>query len=501
MQMSSIRSRSGQSMPLVVVCALILIICAVAAINIGMVLSGSQQVRNAVDAGALNIAAHAVDVKLQPPLTLSDVADSTGQIGMTNINRAIGKTFLINLNAESMQKSGQAGQSQGNAQSAVSDLETLSQQLAHGIKDQTFLSAHFNSMLPNQGQSKFTEARVAGSKAPQFATSYVHSGQTSNIIATANQLPAKISFNGQGALPGYKPLPANGQSMYFVPFKTGEKPHLISTDEFQANRQSPAGWQAPLPNAVQATGSTGSDSPVISVASAVMNPQQTYALSIPHGFVTITLPTTNVVWQVNGKQAAASTYQLSAATQWKVQNQKVGCNSTLNGYASLGNEYKGGNLWAAINGVPSPAHMQAVKDLAQRMAEVDQGFTTANLIQLLKQQPLVPNTFTYVVYPVFKSKDNSDPQIRVSPIDQVAAGWFNSGATADGTEQSLGKESLQDTPNSSWGQVTGKWQLTDHHVDVSGQVMWTPGTGYNQCLGALRLDRHAQVTFTGKCPK
>jgi hypothetical protein len=502
MQFRKLGSQKGQSMPLVVVCALVLVICGVAAMQIGVVLNGSQQVRNAVDAGALNTVTRAPDIKVAPTATLGDVADTSGQLGVTNINRAIGKTLLINLNAESMKNSGQAGQSQGNAQLANAELDSVSQKLEQSLKDEGSLTSSFNKVAspPTQAQSP-TDNNDTKKKVPQFAAGFVHAGQPSNVSSSPNQFPPNTSFNANGGLPGYTPLKANGQNMFFVPFKPGERPHLISTDEFNASSKAPSGWQSPILNSLQATGSPGSSNGIASVASAVINPQQAYSLSIPHAFVQITLPTTNVSWLVNGKQSATSTYQFTAETQFKVQSQKVGCKSTLNGYASVGNEYKGNTVLSAINGVPgTPAHMQAMKNIVQRVSEIDKSFNMTKLTTLLQQQALVPNTFNYILYPVYNTQDNSDPVIHISPSSQVAAGWFNPGATADGTEKSLGNESLQDSPNSNWGQVTGKWQLNTHHVNVFGQVLWTPGTGYNQCLGTLRLNRNAQVTFNGQCP-
>lgn len=502
------RSQRGQAMPLVVACLLVLTMGAFAAMQFGVLTGGSLQVRNAVDAGALAIAARATDVPVPPSAAYSDVANSSGQITLTNINRVIGKAFLINLNAQSMQNSGQSGQSQGNAAQALNGANNISQNLVAALTDGEFLNTTFNQMGTSGGASGGGSGAQSGNQkgskkgTPHFGTGFVHGGQTSNLSANNSQFPPGTNLNVNGMLPGYTQLMANGQPFYFVPFKQGEKSHLISTDEFNSGASPPANWQAPVPNAFQAQGNIGPNVGLNSVASAVTNPQVNYQLSIPHAFVDIQFPQTNVTWQVNGKQAGANTtYGTTQTTQNGIQNYKLGCKSKLNGYASLGNEYKGGTVLAAINGVPgTQAHQQALIDLTQRLAEIMPGFTLNQLTTLLSNQQLQPNTTDYILYPVYTTADNTNPQIVISPKSSVKAGWFNPGATPDGTAKSLGSETLQDSPNSSWGQVIGAWQLQTHHVTVNGQVMWTPGTGYDQNLGVIQFNRTAQVTFTGQCP-
>jgi len=494
-------------MPVVIGCLLMLVVGAFVAMQFGILSGSSQQVRNAVDAGALNIAVRATDVPVAPPGEFGDVANSSGGITLANVNRVYGKAMLINLNAESMIKSGQAGQAQGSAQQAVAEADQVSQQLKKAITDQDFLTRSFSqvdfggSSNPAGSNGSGSARHLKNKSAPSFTIGYVHGGQTSNISADPSQTPPGLSLHLGGPLVGYTVVKANGHSFYFLPFKHGEKPHLISTDEFNGHKSPPSDWSSPVPNALQASGQLGPDLAMQSTASAVVNPQLNYRLAIPHAFVEIKVQKTPVTWLVNGKKVAESMYQFQPDTQYKVANYKVGCKSQLNGYANVGNEYKGGTLLAAFNGVPgTQAHKLALQNLAQRISEIQAGYTVKQVSQLLAQQQLVPDVYTYVIYPVYKNADNSDPQVKIAPIGNVQAGWFNSGATADGTAKSLGSESLEDSPNSNWGQVVGAWQLQAHHVNVNGQVMWTPGTGYNQCLGLLELSRSARVTFDGKCP-
>jgi hypothetical protein len=490
-------------MPLVVACLLVLTVGAFAAMQFGVLTGGSQAVRNYVDAGALNVAARATDVQVEPTNSYSDVSTTSGKISLTNINRVLGKALLINANAADMKSNGQQGNlSQTNAQAAMAEANNISQQLVAALTDGQFLKTAF-SQVGWEGGGGSPQPGGGKKSASHFGSSFVHAGQTSNVTAQQGQFPLNSGVRLNGPIPGYQAVNVNDQQFFLVPFKQGEKPHLISLDEFNAGVNPPHNWTAPVPNAFSAQGQLGSEPGVQSTSGAVSNPQQQYTLAIPHAFVEIQLQPTSTQWQVNGKQAGDNTtYKFTPVTQYGVQNKKVGCKSQLNGYASLGNEYASGTLLGAINGVPGkPAHQQAFQLITQRLNEIQPGFQQPQLEQLLKSQALVPNTTAYVLYPVYEHKDNTDPQIKIAAISQVNEGWFNPSATPDGAPKSLGIEMLQDAPNSSWGQVIGKWQLQSHQVTVNGQVMWTPGTGYNQCLGMLSLNRTANVNFKGECPR
>ena len=103
-----LRTTTGASVFLVILCAILSILCIYAAFHYFIIMGGSGEVRNAVDAAALNVSKHAIDIKVPSGDFFEDCANSQGQVGITNINRVWGKAFLINANVQAMKTAGQA---------------------------------------------------------------------------------------------------------------------------------------------------------------------------------------------------------------------------------------------------------------------------------------------------------------------------------------------------------------------------------------------------------
>ncbi|MBZ0184778.1 MAG: hypothetical protein K8F91_00900, partial [Candidatus Obscuribacterales bacterium] len=96
------RSKKGASIALVVVCVFLCVLLICFCFNFGMIMGGSQQVRNAVDAAVLNVAKRVVESKVVVNSAFEDCADTSGQVGISNIARVWGKAMLINANAQEM---------------------------------------------------------------------------------------------------------------------------------------------------------------------------------------------------------------------------------------------------------------------------------------------------------------------------------------------------------------------------------------------------------------
>jgi Flp pilus assembly protein TadG len=507
------RKRRGATTALVAVCAIILVAIVVGAIQLSMLLNSSQSIRNSVEAGALNIATHAPDLKTRPEAgneqQFSDCVDSSGQVGMTNINRVWGKALLENLNAKEMLNNGQAGNSQGNAMNAYAGATALNDRLNGLLTNTGTLNGLFSALAPQSSNTSSTgnsnpnglnNGSGSGSAPPEFKTAFVHRGEESNLSFDQSQIPpgAQVDLaaveKGGSFLPGYHAIEVNGKQFVFVSFRNGEMPHLLSQEEFLANSSPLNG--ASIPNAFFASGNI-KDSPTRASADAVANPQKKYKMAIPHGYVTIHLDKNKANWLVNSNKVAQSTYEYKAETQWEVKSYKVGCKSSLNGYASLGNEYTG-TLFNAITALPGN-HQPVFQKIAQRVSEIDSSFSAKGLESLLRKQQVIPGTYDYVIYPVYKTADATDPSLKIAPLDQVHESWFKQ-EVADGTEKTIATDHAKDDPNKSWGQVIGVWRLTKHEVDVNGKLNWTPGTGVKQCLGTLTVARTATINFEGNCP-
>ncbi len=502
------RPQLGAVSGMVAVCAFILVLVIVAVVQMSMKMSSSQMVRNSVDAGVLNIATHVPDLKSGTGgANFSDCNDKTGGIGLTNINRVWGKVLLINANAQEMAATGQAGLSSGSASTAMSGAEDLTTGLQSKLTDKDSMDKLF-AVQDDKKRIVATKKGSGGgdSDESQFNTAYLHRGDESNISIDPSQFPGSTGDNlkpvnkGSGQwLSGYQNLTVNGKQFMFVPFRLGEMPHLVSPEEFQSNQQKPEGAIASLPpNSYHGTGTlagTGGQA----AASAIANPQHTYRLAIPYAYVVIRLEKNKASWKLNGQEIATSTYEFAPEQQWEIKNKSVGCQSTLNGYASLGNEYKQTDLLSVLTALPGK-HEPAFKKILQRLKEIDPGMTSKSMKALLSGQQVVANEYEYVIYPTYKTADKIDPSLKISPQSQVSESWYKA-AKPDGTEKTIVTEpQTQDKPNTDWAQIIGTWMMTSHIVKEDGDLMWTPGTGLNQCLGTLRLQRKVDITFAGHCP-
>jgi hypothetical protein len=101
-----IRGNKGASLGLIAMGALLVIIAIFAAFQLALYMGGSRELRNSVDAAALNVSKRMIEVKVKPDPMYNDIADSTGNVGLMNINRLWAKAYLINANQEAMQKEG-----------------------------------------------------------------------------------------------------------------------------------------------------------------------------------------------------------------------------------------------------------------------------------------------------------------------------------------------------------------------------------------------------------
>lgn len=327
----------------------------------------------------------------------------------------------------------------------------------------------------------------------------------------------------------------------------GEIPHLISPAYFQQNidtADSIAHITDPIPNAFSAYGTA--DNSMGSQAFAIANPLREYKLSIPHAFVSIHLR--NVAhWYVNGKQINITTYGSVPETQFGARHIPLSptTDDYLDGYASLGNEFAGGNLMSALQSM-GDGSTEALDKLAARLQEIKPDFTLGDLQQLLQKQILVPDVEHYVIYPDYSSKDNTDPVIKIAPVHRpkpnankqtgasptINAGGGSSSApsgvgSTNTTTQTNGTNVLprwlhvhavfdplanegspttlvkpdedQDSPNYNWESVYGQhYTAGKHWVKSRGEINWRPGTGVHQTLGKLTLVHQTHLYFTAQ---
>lgn len=479
----------------------------VGAFQIFVLFGGSQELRNSVDAAVLNVSKRAVEIKVKIPsdTVYSDCADSTGHVGLSNINRVWGKAYLINANAEAMQKEGQdTTQSNSSATLAYQDAQNINDYLYGMLTLKNYADPHFNQIATNKpARILGNSGTIATSENSPWATSMVYRGGESNISFEPQQLPTgaqvqSIKKGKKSFIRGYAPFSAREKTFCFTTFHSNEMPHLISDRLFKQGRAPIPGVATPIPNAFHDTGETQGINMSAS-ASAVANPQRQFSLAIPHSYVSIQI-VNMAKWNVQSKLVSTSTYGYAPETQWGVKNYKLAAPASgiLNGYASLGNEYKGAtNIWQAFNALPGD-HTTPLAKLLQRVQEFKPGFSLTQLKQLMEQQPLAKNTTKFYLYPVYQTPDSSDPEVRLTPSTGKLPSWLAQ-AVADGLGKVIATEPQQiDEPNYCWDQISGGNSPTGKHwTEVSGQIIWQPGTGYSRCLGELVIARMTECHFTG----
>lgn len=543
---NSVRSESGTTFAIVAAFAFLIILAITAGFRLSVYLCSSQEMKNSIDAGALNVAKRVFEIKTSMigsnnrSTGYGDVADSQQSISLANINRVWGKAFLVNANAQvmSQQGYGAAGSSPGEAlQNAIN----LNDELYTRLTDRGLLSAYFDKLISGKPAKLLGQkGTVTSADTSQWDSAALYRGEESNIQVTDMQtIPSGVApnlhtKNNQSFIQGYNPSQANNSYFGFVTFHANEASHLVSNSTFDqwsrvAVNNNPA---KTLPNAFKETGQIREQLTLGAAASAVANPMRTYELTIPHSFVAISLTSIATIRLDDGNGHVTSypqkpyffdtgTIQPFKSVDLEAKRYRYPDSLTrwlavvgyLSGYVSLGNELQPNNLWQAINALPGD-HSAAISVILQRVKEFKPGYSQGELQRLLQSQTLVNNgatTVTYYIYPKYSTTDNTDPQVAVGTVGQLP-GWLNTGATPEGQSKQIVKETTQkDQPNTAWSTIQeGRYQIPDtprpqwpnystdvHRTALSGTLSWQPGTGWHQCLGLLSINRQTDVIFTG----
>jgi len=155
--------------------------------------------------------------------------------------------------------------------------------------------------VKNSARMLGSSASVEADQGNGWRTSFVNKGEESNVMFSYDQLPSNFNPSKLGAIPvdggsayfpGYTEIHVLDHKFSFVPFKAGERPHLISGNAFNidaADNEDAAKPPISVPNAFSSAGATekGDTFNQAAVAFAVANPQKTFELRKPHAFVRI----------------------------------------------------------------------------------------------------------------------------------------------------------------------------------------------------------------------
>jgi hypothetical protein len=510
----TMRTKRGASLALVAACAAGLMLLIFGCFQIAMLFSGGQDVRNTIDAGALNVSKRVFELKNSPPPDFADCADTTGAVGLANINRVWGKAALETANEVSMETENlSTNVSKQNVTTAFQDAQTLNDNLYGTLLDGRNLAGFFDDLASNRPVSNTlgNQSTMFSTQNDTWETARVDRGAESNISFVPTQFPADANVSPTSTtiadsvlLNGYAPFTVGSKVFYFVPFRAKETPHLIAESYFTQNRTDKVAIgdvSNALPNAFASHGTTNDSVNMAAAAYAVANPQRTYALAIPHAFVTVRI--VNLAeWFVNGKKINETTYGTAPETQWGAKQIALKCGGKLNGYAALGNEFKGQlSLLQAIKYLQGDA-TPALQKLVQRVQEFQPNFNEAQLETILSSQMVLPEKPIYIIYPQYTNQDASWPglNVKIAPQGSQQSAWLVAGNRPDGSSTSAVQQTgNKDFPNIDWEQVTGgSCRAGDHWTEMLGQLNWQPGTGFAQSLGELTVNHVTQCYFTAE---
>ncbi|MDP3510297.1 MAG: hypothetical protein Q8T09_20170 [Candidatus Melainabacteria bacterium] len=503
------RSETAASLILVIACGFGLMALIYGLFSLAMFLGGSRQVRNAADAGALNVSRKMMDIRVPTDPKYADVADTNGKVGMSNVNRLWGKAYLINANLEEMQKSGQAGpKATGNGDAAYQIAQTVNDNLYSELASSKTQDLFFNQMAGRRTANMINPGMgIDKNRQNTCPIAMVDRGDESNLVMTPGQIPAgitvgKVDKGSKSYMQGYVPMTANNKKFTFTSFHEGEQPHLISDSVFDPNRADIApieGSATVIPNAFRqsALASNGSlDS--TATASAVANPIRSYSMTIPQSYVTIhVLNMSN--WFVDGKKIRSIGYETKAdqTIHGLVDHQTP--TRVINCFGKLGGEYASGHNIMAIIKALKADYEPAMKKLLQRIQGMDPSFTMAKLTKMLENQNYDKNVSRYYIFAKDDSADHTDPQIQIQADTGSLPTWIdvkNWQEDFDGTPKDLVTEpTTTDQYANAWQSPPGTPQPTAKN---SGVMIWQPGSGYTKAVGNLFISRTTNLNFSSK---
>lgn len=513
MKLPGFRNARGAMLGFIVSGTFFFVVLAIAIVQISMLVSGSREVANAVDSGTLNAGKKAVQLTTGTQgfdeSQFSDLKDDDGEFGLTNINRVWGKALLARMNAKAMKDAGQStGTSDSHADSLFSAAESISDRVADKLKDAKNLHPFFTELAAkNSIRMLGNTATVQVDAGNGWDTSLMDRGEETNIIVTDGQLPDGFNINDSKMfkqaednkvhIKGYTDIQVMNKSICFVPFKVKQQPHLISEKTFKentlANKPFPA-WKNPVPNAISCQGETKSQRLDQQHARSFVltNPQKNFDLAMPHTFMKVKFEDNTAHWYINGIPAPNSSYDFHT----DVQKREYPCGTgTLTVTATLGNEYMPPTVGKGIFALPGGDYDPVTHALLQRCREIKHDFTESDLDQMLMMCPII-GTQEFVIFP--------DPNgtLRCTPksLAQGLAPWIDTSKEADGKEEEIVSDETWFIPNFVIAIPKGlgakplpSWCVT------YGSLKWKPGTGYDGCLGELRIERETDIFANGVC--
>lgn len=497
------RNANGNILSLVAVTAFVMVLIGLAVFQVILAVGASREVRGSVNAGTLNVAKKAVEVTVTPDGAVEsqfdDITDDQGRIGLRNVNRMWGKAMLVALNAQAMTGG------QGHAEAIYSAAKSMNDRLAKKLNDEDNLHGYFNEISrANSSRMVSADSAVKEQAGRGWQTSFVDRGLETNVEFDAQQLPqggdavSAVAIGNSRYIAGYEPITVGGKPFVFVPFQFRQQPHLISADTFSANRREITNFSTPVPNAFSTNGAANnSNAAIAAMAYAVANPERSYKLAIPHGFIRIKLGQHKASITAN---ADSSEVDYTPGLPQTIVKSTAAGSGTLTTVNVIGLDYVPPTLYQAIYGLPGN-HGRVTSILLQRIREISPGFGASELDRVLASAAIVPGITEYYIYPIYK-QGNENPTMVAGTFAQAIASapWLNSQARAEGAEENVANEVSVGGPDVLIPILAGAGipVYGPQLVYQTGNQIWKAGTGFDGCLGELRIERNATIISTGQ---
>ncbi len=511
--MRTSKNQIGSSAALVVVLAFVLIIIGLGFFTLSMFFGGSRQVKNANDAGTLNIARKVADEKSVPLLTpdelrFSDVAGTHAT--MKNINRIWAKAFLIGLNAHEM------GEGKDNDTKAYNTAKELTTRLTMHLRRPSNLK-DFHSQFANANPlsmlgigSKLDTSDLSG-----WSQSFMDRGAESNVEISKGQLPLNLGNDvkiptlqadkkdlQRSFLIGYQPYKIGEREYLQVPYRFEQRPNLVSGTEFDKNRIFTPIWFPP--NAFSAVAKAKDSAGLVQTAEswAQVNPGKTFKAAIPSGFIRIIVevPTYEI------SLCDLISWEKKQAPGFKPFSRKIVLPNGLPcGWIKLtqyfGNEYISPFLYNVMFFAPPYEKGKAYYTLLQRARQINPNYDastfSSKVLQLRPVSQSAERKEFFVCNVVGQGEDGTPfgPKTKL-----VAAPYIPNAfdAQPEGTMKLIDEKS-------NWYVNFGyfdyfcalgptlKLSYVPTVTESKTSYYWQPGTGYNRCLGTLKVVRFTKA--------
>jgi hypothetical protein len=543
--MTRARNNRGSITALSAALAMVLVVLGVGFFFFVMYMDAQKETKNAVDAGTLNAGRKALDeisVVINPLSCFFDVTndktDNTfagcdGKINLRRVNRMWAEAMLFKINAIA------AGSGAGNANTALNQATNISNQLADKLKNESNRHPFFTE-LAQQNSVRMIGNGAAVTVIPGngWQTSKMLPEQESNIVVGGDEgnnflAPPGFTWNGDLLtkttrkpvppnsnnlvfLKGYKALGLDGANYWQVPFLYDEKPHMVSKTDFDKATNNAAGWANPVPNAFSAEGLASAPGKPAEKATSWMltNPRQPFKMSIPHSFVHIKIeqPKASIFFFPLGFPVRLKDVNYGFFPQPESASMPFGgpgCSNVTANLIPLAADTAGRSVDELIFDYPVGNKANLELNLVARCNEmigqigntIDKQEMHGALNNDLNRGLLVAGLRDFYVY----SPDGKEIHCNAAPIAFAECPWLAAASAnpPDGIENKTINDAkgvgyfLPSIPTPLPFFTPLPFPVSNYHGIFHKTVTWNPGTGFNHCLGEVRVERTTDVNVIG----